>query len=58
MIGALLGHRNTATTERYAHLSDDPVRAAADRIAAEIEGAMNSKEGAAVTPIKRGLDRS
>lgn len=32
MIGALLGHRSPTMTQRYAHLSDDPVRAAADRI--------------------------
>ncbi|MDQ2879456.1 MAG: site-specific integrase [Pseudomonadota bacterium] len=33
VIGALLGHRSAKTTERYAHLSDHPVKAAADRIA-------------------------
>ncbi len=26
IIGALLGHTNSATTQRYAHLSDDPVK--------------------------------
>lgn len=39
---SLLGHRDIATTQRYAHLSDDPVRAAADRassaLAAMLEG--------------------
>jgi len=28
MIGSLLGHAQVTTTERYAHLSDDPLRAA------------------------------
>ena len=32
MIGKALGHANSRATERYAHLSDDPVRALAERI--------------------------
>jgi hypothetical protein len=36
VIGALLGHRNTKTTQRYAHLADHPVRSAAERIATRI----------------------
>ena len=40
LIGALLGHADMATTQRYAHLSDDPVRAAADRIAGHLAAAM------------------
>jgi hypothetical protein len=36
IIGALLGHRSTKATERYAHLSGDPVKQAADRISSEI----------------------
>ncbi len=32
LIGKLLGHQHVATTSRYAHLSDDPLQAAADRI--------------------------
>ena len=42
IIGALLGHKNAATTERYAHLSNDPLRAAADNIAKNIADAMES----------------
>ena len=40
VIGALLGHRETATTARYAHLSDDPLRSAAESIGEEIADAM------------------
>lgn len=40
VIGALLGHKDTATTARYAHLSDDPLRAAADAIGGQIADAM------------------
>jgi integrase len=37
IIGALLGHRDAATTQRYAHLQDDPVRSATNAVAARIE---------------------
>jgi integrase len=40
VIGALLGHRETATTARYAHLSDDPLKTAVDSIGEEIALAM------------------
>lgn len=40
VIGALLGHRQAATTARYAHLADDPLRAAAERIGGTIADAM------------------
>ena len=42
MIGALLGHKDAKTTARYAHLSDNPIKQAADRIAGVIAGAMGS----------------
>lgn len=32
MIGKALGHRQPSTTQRYAHLADDPVRAMAERV--------------------------
>ncbi|UWS03123.1 integrase arm-type DNA-binding domain-containing protein [Phaeobacter inhibens] len=54
MIGALLGHRETRTTQRYAHLSDDPQRAAADLIAGRISDAMRGPEsGAEVVPLRK-----
>jgi integrase len=36
MIGKLLGHTQVQTTARYAHLADNPVQAAADRVSGEI----------------------
>ena len=39
VIGALLGHRETATTARYAHLSDDPLKTAAEHIGSRIAAA-------------------
>ena len=49
IIGALLGHTQQATTARYAHLLDDPLRAATERAGAIISG----KPSAEVVPIKR-----
>src|SRR5215471_576195 len=39
IIGALLGHSQPGTTARYAHLFDDPLRAATERVGAIISGA-------------------
>lgn len=36
MIGKLLGHTQQQTTQRYAHLADDPMQAAADRVSGEL----------------------
>ena len=43
LIGALLGHTNPTTTHRYAHLFDDPLRAAVDRVGAAIVAAERPK---------------
>jgi integrase len=40
IIGKLLGHLNSKTTERYAHLAAGPVRHAADSVSAAIAKAM------------------
>ncbi len=42
IIGALLGHKETATTARYAHLSDDPLRSAANTIGSKIADALDA----------------
>jgi integrase len=46
IIGALLGHKHTTTTARYAHLSADPLRAANDAVGATIAAAMSRGAGA------------
>jgi integrase len=51
IIGALLGHTQNSTTQRYAHLANDPLRAAAGKITAVITGA--DKPGAKVVGLKR-----
>jgi len=55
LIGSLLGHSDTATTARYAHLSSDPRRAAADRIAGRLAAAMQPTPGD-VVQLQRGND--
>ena len=39
-VGRLLGHADTASTERYAHLADSHMREAAGRIGAIVDAAM------------------
>ena len=38
IVGRLLGHTNPSTTQRYAHLADDPLRQAADVMGKKITG--------------------
>lgn len=54
MIGNLLGHTQAQTTARYAHLANDPVRAAAEATAGTIAGALNGTSGE-VVKLKRGV---
>jgi integrase len=44
LIGRLLGHTQHRTTQRYAHLADDPLREAADKIANAITKAGGNGE--------------
>lgn len=54
VIGALLGHRDVKTTARYAHLSTDPLRAAADQFGGVIAGHLKGPEGGAeVVPLPK-----
>jgi len=53
LIGALLGHSNPATTARYAHLFQDPQRAAVEKVGAAISAAGNDQpEPVEPTPFK------
>jgi integrase len=49
IIGRLLGHSQPRTTQRYAHLADDPLREAAEKIGAVITGA--GKPDVPVVPL-------
>jgi integrase len=51
-IGALLGHSSPATTHRYAHLFDDPLRKATEQVGAIVMNA--GKKAPPPTPIRRG----
>lgn len=43
VLRTLLGHKRVATTERYAHLGDDPVKRAANRAGSEIADWLGGK---------------
>ena len=47
VIGKLLGHADAKTTQRYAHIADDPARRAADLIANQIAHAIGGVHGQA-----------
>ncbi len=42
IVGALLGHRDAATTQRYAHLSDDPIRSVSDAVSRRLKDALRA----------------
>jgi len=42
-VGKLLGHTQASTTQRYAHLAEDPVRQAGERISEAIASALGEK---------------
>jgi integrase len=48
IIGRLLGHTQARTTQRYAHVADDPLQEAANKVDAVIDG----KPGAEVVPMR------
>jgi integrase len=50
IIRSLLGHARVATTERYAHLTEGPVRRAADRASGDIASWLRGKN-TPVTPL-------
>ena len=43
LIGALLGHSDSATTQRYAHLHDDPIKAASEAVGSKIAASLSIK---------------
>jgi integrase len=54
LVGALLGHSNPTTTARYAHLYDDPMRAAVERVGAVIAAAGKDDADATVETFPKG----
>lgn len=42
VVGKLLGHRDPKTTARYAHIADDPAKAAANRISAVLASSLKA----------------
>ncbi len=45
IVGRLLGHTSAATTQRYAHIADDPARRASDAIGSILQSALLAEEG-------------
>jgi integrase len=52
IIGKLLGHTQASTTQRYAHLDNDPLRRATESIGSRIAAALDGKRGATVVAMK------
>lgn len=53
IIGKLLGHTQTQTTARYAHLADDPLRAVADRVGSTVAAALGGARSAEIVKLPR-----
>jgi hypothetical protein len=45
------GHHDTSTTNRYAHLDQDPLKKANDEIGERIDAAMSGKSKAPLLPF-------
>lgn len=54
IIGALLGHADSATTQRYAHLHDDPVKAASEAVGNSIKALLSNSLGRIVKLSGKG----
>ncbi len=52
LIGKMLGHTQAQTTQRYAHLADDPVRAAGEKAGAWITSAMTGGKDAEIVKLR------
>jgi integrase len=51
IVGRLLGHTNPTTTKRYAHIADNPLRAATERFGAKLD-ALHKDHKAEIIPLK------
>lgn len=52
VIGKLLGHSKILTTQRYAHLADDPVRQASEQIGSTIAAGLDGRPVASVSELR------
>jgi len=57
VIGKMLGHSQPATTARYAHLADDPVKAASDVVGARIAAAMDGNKDRGIAEFREAKRR-
>jgi integrase len=55
IIGKMLGHTQPATTARYAHLAEDPVKAASNAVGTYIAAAMGGESSGEVVNLSRSL---
>lgn len=53
IVGKVLGHTQAATTERYAHLEIDPMRALVNRVSGRIAGAIDGRTPAKIVRLRR-----
>jgi integrase len=53
IVGKLLGQSSPATTARYAHLDNDPLRRASNSIGAQISASLDGTFGASVSPLRK-----
>jgi hypothetical protein len=52
-VGALLGHRQPVPTARYAHLAEDPVRDASERVGNRLASAMQGSNAGQPPTVRR-----
>ena len=55
IIGKLLEHTKTFSTQRYAHLDDDPVRWASEQTGASLQPALAERPKADAVPFEQGV---
>ncbi len=53
LIGAVLGHSEPSTTQRYSHLADDPLKQAADLVAGKVAEALTQPPREKVVPLPK-----
>jgi integrase len=55
IVGKMLGHTQAATTQRYAHLANDPVKAAVNSVAEKIAASMKISQSGDVDKVRNVL---